>query len=104
MCRSVKGQERARVHVSRRVNASLGAALCLGIILGAVVGVIPSRAQVVTATVVGTVSDASGAVVPHATVTVANVATSISRTETTDAQGGYTIPNLDPGRYTLTAE
>src|SRR5215813_12925759 len=51
------------------------------------------------ATVQGQVSDQSGAVVPGATVTVTNTATSVSQTTKTDANGSYSIPALPIGTY-----
>ena len=54
--------------------------------------------------IVGFVTDSSGAVVQRAKVTVANEGTGETRTVTTDAQGHYAIPNLAPATYTLTAE
>ena len=54
------------------------------------------------ATVVGTVSDPSGAVIPGATVVVKNNATGTEFTATTNEQGGFTIPAIDPGVYTVT--
>ena len=61
-------------------------------------------AQQETATMNGTVSDTSGALVARATVTVTNIRTNISvKTETDDA-GFYVIPSLRPGEYSVTAE
>jgi len=62
------------------------------------------RAQAVNATVVGTVTDASGAVVANATVTAREVSTSVARTTTTNASGNYVFPNLSPGGYEVTVE
>ncbi|MGO8788681.1 MAG: TonB-dependent receptor [Terriglobia bacterium] len=62
----------------------------------------PLWAQMNQATVVGTVKDASGAVVPKAAVTITNLGTGIARTTSTNASGYYTISNLDAGRYSLT--
>ncbi|MGH9328565.1 MAG: carboxypeptidase regulatory-like domain-containing protein [Terriglobia bacterium] len=59
-------------------------------------------AQVNLATVVGTVKDTSGAVVPNAKVTVKNQGTGIERTTSTSASGDYTITNLPVGHYSLT--
>ena len=50
----------------------------------------------------GTVSDASGAVIPKAQVSIKNVATGEVRAVTTDAAGFYTAPNLLPGSYEVT--
>lgn len=51
---------------------------------------------------IGTVSDASGAVIPGASVTVKNNATATEFTATTNEQGSFTIPAVDPGTYTIT--
>src|SRR5262245_53819017 len=59
----------------------------------------PSRAQSVFATLVGQVTDPSGAVVPGATVTVSNLRTGAQRIVTTDDVGSYQVPNLDAGDY-----
>ena len=53
------------------------------------------------ATVIGRVSDASGAVVAGATVTARNVDTGISRSAVTETDGTYRLPVLPPGRYEL---
>lgn len=60
--------------------------------------------QTVTATLVGTVTDSSGATIPNATITVVEVNTSSSRTGTTNESGNYTFANLPPGTYSITAE
>jgi hypothetical protein len=66
---------------------------------------LPARlsAQVVGATLSGTVTDTSGGVVPNANITVKNVATGITRMAVTNGSGLYTVPNLQPGPYELTA-
>jgi hypothetical protein len=57
------------------------------------------RAQVLYGSLVGTVTDASGAVVPNAQVRASNPQTGESRTVTTDNSGRYTIGNVLPGTY-----
>src|ERR1700761_4833719 len=52
----------------------------------------------------GTVTDASGASVPNAKVTVTNTGTGASRTVTTDQTGTYLAPLLPPGAYDVSAE
>src|SRR5579872_2979497 len=59
-------------------------------------------AQQNAATVVGTVTDASGAVIPDATVTVTNLGTQAVRTVNTGASGDYTVRDLSVGKYSLT--
>jgi len=57
-----------------------------------------------TATISGTITDIDGGVMPGTTVTVANVATGLSRTNVTSAEGRYVIAGLPPGDYELRAE
>ena len=61
-----------------------------------------AQAQVATASINGTVTDQSGALVPGAKVTLLNVATNIPRSTTTNSAGNYVLVNIIPGRYTLT--
>ncbi len=61
-------------------------------------------AQLETATITGVVIDASGALVPKATVTVTNVSTNITVQAETNDQGSYTVPSLRPGEYTVAVE
>jgi Carboxypeptidase regulatory-like domain/TonB-dependent Receptor Plug Domain len=60
--------------------------------------------QFETATVVGTVKDSTGAVVPGAKVTLSNVQTGVSADRTTDANGGYEFFTVRIGTYVVTAE
>ena len=61
-------------------------------------------AQAVTGTMIGRITDGSGAVVPGVTVTLTNTGTKLTRVVTTDTDGEYTAPSLPPGRYTIVAE
>src|SRR5947209_12279188 len=77
-------------------------AVALGVLLAFVFCVfvsIPANAQVTGATLSGTVTDASGAVIAGAQVSVRNTATGISKDTTTDSAGFYALPNLAPGNY-----
>jgi hypothetical protein len=56
-------------------------------------------AQNITGTILGAVTDASGAVVPSAAVTITNKATNQVTTVTTDEDGLYQAPLLQPGQY-----
>jgi len=56
-------------------------------------------AQVVGATLSGTVKDASGSAIPGAKVSVKNLATGLERDIDADSAGFYTVPNLSPGNY-----
>src|SRR5215470_3735676 len=59
-------------------------------------------AQTFRGTILGTVTDASGAVVTGAKVTVHNTGTGLERTTTTSADGSYSIPELPIGAYNVT--
>ena len=65
---------------------------------------LPSRAQVSTAELSGTVGDPSGAVVSRAKIEVVNVDTSFSREAVSDAAGAYVMTLLPPGNYNLSVE
>lgn len=60
-----------------------------------------AKAQVLYGSVVGTVTDQTGAVVPEAAVTIANLSTGQTREAKTDAAGYYSIPNVQEGTYDL---
>src|SRR5580700_5088822 len=57
-----------------------------------------------TSAIVGQVSDATGAVVPHADVTVVNKATGLRRKGKTDDEGYFNFPQLKPGVYSVKVE
>ena len=59
------------------------------------------HAQVLYGSLVGTVTDQSGAVIPKAQIKASNPATGEEREVTTDAEGRYTIGNVVPGTYNL---
>ncbi len=59
-------------------------------------------AQTFRGTILGTVTDPSGAVVSGAKVTVRNVGTGLERSTQTSADGSYSVPELPIGNYTVT--
>src|SRR5690242_6051835 len=73
---------------------TLFAILCITFI-----GTFQARAQVSGATLTGTVTDPSGAVVPKAEIAVKGLATGVTREVVTDNAGFYSVPNLFPGSY-----
>jgi hypothetical protein len=64
----------------------------------------PAEAQIDTATIVGTVVDQSGAVLPGVTVTATQDATGVAVTTTTNESGQYVFPGVKVGVYTVAAE
>ncbi len=57
-----------------------------------------------TGTILGTVTDSSGAIIPNVRVTVTNTATNISFRTLTSSAGDYYASSLNPGTYTVSAE
>lgn len=64
----------------------------------------PAAGQAGTATLVGVVTDAQGAVLPGATITLTNRATAAARTAVTNQEGNYNVGALPPGRYDIRVE
>src|SRR5579864_1701424 len=74
------------------------------IIFLCVASILPALAQVApSTTLTGTVADASGAMIPSASLDLTNTATRWSRKTTTDPQGRFVFTNVPPGAYTLEA-
>jgi Carboxypeptidase regulatory-like domain len=64
----------------------------------------PLFGQTTFGEITGVVTDASGAVVSGATVTVTNPDTNLTRSTVTNASGNYNFPSLLPGMYNVKAE
>ena len=77
--------------------------LVIAVLLGVLSGFGPAvLAQSNLATLVGTVKDSSGGVVPNAAVAVKNLGTGLERSAKSDSGGEYSISNLQVGHYSLT--
>jgi hypothetical protein len=75
----------------------------LVLLFGLLLTTIPVFGQgVETGTISGTVKDATGAVIPGATVAVKSLATGAERTATTGSIGQYQVSSLTPGQYEVT--
>jgi Carboxypeptidase regulatory-like domain len=76
-----------------------------GAMFGAVIVTVsftsPGLAQAPTGTILGSVKDAQGAVVPGANVTATNLATQYSRSAVTDTEGEYALRLLPVGNYSV---
>ncbi len=66
--------------------------------------VVSTPAQTFRGTILGTVTDTSGAAVPGATVTIKNLDTGLVRTVTTTDDGSYSVPELPIGNYSISVE
>src|SRR2546428_12567516 len=74
----------------------------LRLLVGAAVflaGYSAARGQTFYGSMVGTVSDATGAAIPGTAVTLTNLGTTVKRTIESDTSGAYQFLNLIPGRY-----
>jgi hypothetical protein len=92
---------------SRRKSLRQCCRWCVQIIasLAAVLGcALAGHAQIAgTASVQGTVTDVSGAVVANATITIVNASTRVQQQTKSDGSGVYAFPNIPAGEYRLTA-
>src|SRR5579864_4579082 len=84
-----------------RIVLQLAWALCASVLF--FTSVKRLGAQESTATIVGTVTDSSGAAIPGAPVEVKNTGTGVVRTTTTDSQGRYRVSDLIIGSYGVQA-
>lgn len=80
----------------------LAAGLAVAFFLAVTAGI--ARAQDIFGVISGTVTDSTGAVVPGASVTITNEATTLTRALPSNETGFYTAPQLPVGRYTVTAD
>lgn len=76
----------------------------LPLLLALAAGAHRVEAQTTFGMITGRVTDASGAVLPGATVTVVNTRTSDTRVAVTNDQGLYRAPNLNPSQYDVRVE
>src|SRR5437762_2665788 len=82
------------VYVLGRFVAAIVALIALGTCL--------SFAQTSTATILGTVKDASGALIPGVSITVKHTESGLARTVVSGERGGYNVPLLPVGPYEIT--
>jgi len=75
--------------------------LSLALLMAVCIGISLARAQSNTGTILGTVADQSGAVIPDAMVVVTNLGTGQQRSVKSDSNGSFTLPNLQVGHYSI---
>lgn len=80
--------------------------LCLvcAVFMLALCGVRQGYSQAVHATLLGSVTDTGGGVVPAAKVTITETNTGVSHSSVANESGNYLFPDVPPGRYTVTVE
>jgi hypothetical protein len=91
--------DEARVQGDPRMNKLFGLAIVPFL---AVVPAFGQATSVNGGAIQGTITDASGAVVPNASIVIKDVGTNVSRTLTSDGRGFYSVGPLNPGSYTIT--
>ena len=82
----------------RRFNLRLAGCVFLGLLVA-----LSALGQTNTASLTGSVRDASGAAIPGVTVTVTDIARNTSLSTITNDSGSYLIPAVNPGSYTIAA-
>src|SRR5579884_3730025 len=65
---------------------------------------VDTAAQEATGTIIGNITDPTGAAVPHAMVTVTSIDTNIAHPTTSDDSGHYQVLQLPIGKYRISAE
>lgn len=86
----------------KKIRGNAVALAVAGVLTCGALFVVPAGAQVSGATLTGTVTDESGAVVPNAKVAILNVSTGVVREVAANTDGLYSAPNLLPGTYQVT--
>lgn len=90
-----------RQHLHRPV---LGLRTFFALICSALLLTLPGFAQESRGTIIGRITDASGAALPNVRVDINNTATNVTVTATTNEEGRFNAPFLLPGAYRVTAE
>ena len=85
-----------------RLNSGWGLlSTAIAVLTIAVSSTLPVRAQVLYGSIVGTVEDQTGAVIPGATVVISSQVTGQIRTTTSNDAGQYSLINVLPGTYVM---
>lgn len=97
--RSISVRSSRIILISQRVVSTITMILTLVCLCAA-----PLSAQTFRGTILGTVTDSNGAVIPGADVMAINIGTGIMRSTVADADGNYTISELSIGNYEIRAQ
>src|SRR5918996_3797676 len=85
-------------------NSLRSSAATLMIAVALLASGVVTNAQTITGSISGAVTDANGGMIPNATVTLTSEKTGQSRGSTTDSEGRFNFPALQPGTYALRIE
>ena len=100
----MKSSRSGRFAVLQRVRSQYLWATALVVLIALGGSAVSLQAQVLYGSLVGNVTDATGAAVPGATVTATHKETGASREAVTDTTGGYHFTNLPSGTYTISVQ
>jgi hypothetical protein len=81
-----------------------GTSIVKALMLAAVIVIAANNGFAQTAEITGRITDATGAVVADASLTVTNVGTGAQRAVSSNSDGYYTVPLLLPGQYTIAVQ
>jgi hypothetical protein len=90
------------MHEQKKVSGDRAGSFLLFAFLFCLISAAAGLAQEL-GTIVGTVLDPSGQAVPSAQITLTEAGTGLTRTAVTNTAGGFVLPSVRPGRYTLAA-
>jgi hypothetical protein len=91
-----------RVRLSQFPSLFACLTLCLSIAALCLLTAVPAQAQSTsTGTIAGTITDATGALVNGANITLTDTSTKATRSATSNEAGRYVLVNVDPGQYEL---
>jgi hypothetical protein len=79
-------------------------ATLLVVVISLLAFALPAKAQTITGSISGAVTDANGSVIPSASVTLASEKTGQTRTAATNGEGRFNFAALQPGSYSLKIE
>ena len=96
--RGIRERTETEMSFHTRIEKGFLTALLLVVCQGVVFGQAGS-----TGTIVGTITDTTGAVIPDATIVVRHLETNFSHTQTSGAAGGYRFPYIPAGNYEVRA-
>lgn len=88
--------------VTRKISNSAGPAWAAAVAIGLVFSCLIVRAQSGAGSIQGTVTDATGAVIPGASIGVVNIETNVTTNTKANEVGFYQVPGLFTGNYTVT--
>jgi hypothetical protein len=102
LCRASVSKSRRKIAMGNLRGCGVRTLFLCAALMAAAVGAAPASAQTFRGTILGTVTDTSGAAILNAKVSALNVDTGVERSTETNGDGSYLIPELPVGTYKVT--